>query len=149
MAATVVDPHVVAAAAQDRQVLGAIEALLNARGETVRLVSGGASVEVPPALIRLLAECVRSLGHDHAVVLLPQHGLLSLEEAADILNVPRVNASQVLAEAGVEVIDADGEGPVRAEQVLAYANRLAATRLAALSELVAIGQEIQPERADA
>jgi hypothetical protein len=142
--ATIVAPEVLAAAADDRAVLAALTNML-ARGEAVRLVSGAVSVELPASLVQLFAQCVEALALDRPALLLPPQTTLSLAEAADLLNVPRVNAHRLLSEAELPVIEGEGEPRIRADHLLAYRARRAGERRWALAELVAAGQELDPD----
>ncbi len=117
------------------------------RGGHVRLVSDDASIELPSAILKLLAQCVRSLEQNQAVTLLPPGRLLSLEEAADVLGVPRANAHRLLTQEELPVTRVDGEPRILADHLLTYYSRQATRRQQALAELVDIGQEIDPEPA--
>ncbi|MGH2353614.1 MAG: hypothetical protein ACRDI2_02370 [Chloroflexota bacterium] len=144
MVATVLDPDIMAADADDRETLATLDSLLE-RGEPVRLVSGDTSVELPASLVRLVAQCVRSLEQNQPVTLLPLHRMLLPEEAADLLNVPRVNLNRLLTQEGLPVTYVEGEPRIRADRLLAYREQRAQQRRQALNELIAVGQEIDPE----
>jgi excisionase family DNA binding protein len=142
MVAAILDPHVVAAATQDSAALATIEAVLT-RGGHVRLVSGGESVDVPPALLSFLAECLHSLEQDQPVTLVPPGRLLSAAEAADLLNVPRKQFPRLLESGALPAIDVDGEPRIRAADLLAYRRQYKAEQRQALAEIARLGQALE------
>src|SRR6266542_2486623 len=90
MASALLDLTTIAAAASEREALVQLNHVLQRpRDGAVVMVIDGEKVEVPPAVLQLLGECVRALVHNRAVTLLPRPRQLTTQEAADLLNVSR------------------------------------------------------------
>ena len=89
------------------------------------------------SLSELLMELLRVVGAGDAVTLVPVHQQLTTQQAADILNVSRPYLIKLLDEGVMDHHKVGRHRRIRAHDVFAYKQKMAAERAEALSELAA------------
>ena len=128
--------------AEDVKLAGRLaQAMAQADGATLRLVVGGAALELPPVLAALLSDILVQTAAGRPVALADVEGEMTAQEAADALNVPLPHLDGLIRDG---VLHARGEGAERRlprAQVLACAADWMEKRERALDELAAFNQE--------
>lgn len=102
----------------------------------------GASVELPPAVTRLVLDLLRSIGKGEAVALVPFGMELSTQEAADLLNVSRPFLVKLIESGEIPHHKVGTHRRIRAEDLFAFKRRRDSERDEALNRLARLGQEI-------
>jgi len=100
------------------------------------------SVNIPVSALRLLVDVLTELGEGNSVRLVPVHAELTTQETADLLNISRPTLIRLLDEGAIPVHRAGNRRKVRFSDLRAYQQKLKKDRLAALSELSALDQEL-------
>ena len=93
------------------------------------------------SLSELLLELLRVVGSGDAVTLVPVHQQLTTQQAADILNVSRPYLIKLLEEGVMDHHKVGRHRRIRAHDVFAYKQKMAAERADALSDLAAADSE--------
>lgn len=104
--------------------------------------SNGASVELPPAVTRLVLDLLLFVGKGEAVTLVPFGGELSTQEAADLLNVSRPFLVKLIESQEIPHHKVGTHRRIRAEDLFAFKRRRDSKRNEALNKLAQLGQEI-------
>ena len=104
--------------------------------------ANGASVELPPAVTRLMLDLLRSIGKGEAVALVPFGGELSTQEAADLLNVSRPFLVKLIEGGEIPHHKVGTHRRIRADDLFAFKRRRDSERDEALNRLARLGQEI-------
>lgn len=125
----------------------ALSAILETRADTQTLAistpKGGVhSVDIPVSALRLLVEVLTELGEGNSVRLVPVHAELTSQDAADLLNVSRPTLIRLLNEGAIPYHRTGNRRKVKFADLRAYQQQLEHDRLAALSELSALDQEL-------
>jgi excisionase family DNA binding protein len=131
-----------AAANQLRQILAAQVA--GAAGRKLKVVDEeGKSVELvlAPALSRLLLELLRHVERGDAVTLVPVSQMLTIRQAADILNVSRPFLIGLLERGDIGFETVGRHRRIKAEELLAYKRARDLRRDQALADLAALDGE--------
>ena len=89
------------------------------------------------SLSELLLELLRVVGSGDAVTLVPVHQQLTTQQAADILNVSRPYLIKLLEEGVMDHHKVGRHRRIRAHDVFAYKQKMAAERAEALSDMAA------------
>ena len=89
----------------------------------------------------LLLELLRVVGSGDAVTLVPVHQQLTTQQAAEILNVSRPYLIKLLEEGVMDHHKVGRHRRIRAHDVFAYEQKMAAERADALSDLAAADSE--------
>ncbi|HWE34926.1 MAG TPA: helix-turn-helix domain-containing protein [Isosphaeraceae bacterium] len=114
-------------------------------GIRVHVVEGdgaGEFLDLPGPAVRLLSEILAEMARGHAVALVSADSELTIQEAADYLNVSRPYLVGLL-ERGEIPSREDGERHrVVLRDLIAYKNRTDAAREEALDELARVSQEL-------
>lgn len=103
---------------------------------------GGAIVEIPPAISRLVLDLLQLVSKGEAVTLVPFGAELSTQQAADILNVSRPFLVKLIERKEIPHHKVGTHRRIRAEDLFAYKRRRDSERSEALAELARLGQEI-------
>lgn len=103
--------------------------------------SESASVELPPAIARLMLDLLECIGKGEAVTLVPFGAELSTQQAAEMLNVSRPLVVKLIETREIPHHKVGTHRRIRAEDLLAYKQRRDRTRNAALTRLARLGQE--------
>ena len=93
------------------------------------------------SLSELLLELLRVVGAGDAVTLVPVHQQLTTQQAADILNVSRPYLIKLLEEGVMDHHKVGRHRRIRAHDVFAYKQKMAAESADALSDLAAADSE--------
>ena len=104
--------------------------------------ANGASVELPPAVTRLVLDLLLSIGKGEAVALVPFGAELSTQEAADLLNVSRPFLVKLLESGEIPHHKVGTHRRIHAEDLFAFKRRRDSERNEALNKLARLGQEI-------
>ena len=111
--------------------------------ETVRAhfgQKGTASVELPVVAVRLLLDILEQMARGNAVTLMPVYAELTMQQAADLLNVSRTHLVQLLDEEKILHRKVGTHRRVRAEDVLAYRRETERARRKALDEMTELDE---------
>jgi excisionase family DNA binding protein len=113
-------------------------------GLALRIKHGtdGVSVELPPAVTRLVLDLLLFVSKGEAVTIVPFGAELSTQEAADLLNVSRPFLVKLIEHKEIPHHKVGTHRRVRAEDLFAYKRRRDSKRNDALNRLAELGQEI-------
>lgn len=100
-------------------------------------------ITLPVPAVRLLGAVLAELAKGHAITLTPHPVVLTIEEAADLLNVSRALLESLLDRGELPHHEVGSHRRVRFSDLMAYKRRHDAESEAALRELEAISQEIK------
>lgn len=101
-----------------------------------------ATVDLPPAISRLMLELLTLVGNGEGVTLVPFGAELSTQQAAAVLNVSRPFLVKLIDDKEIPHHKVGTHRRVRAEDLFAYKQRRDRTRNAALTRLARLKQEI-------
>ena len=99
-------------------------------------------LRIPVSAAHQLVEILDEMSRGNAVKLIPVHGELTTQEAADLLNISRPTLIRLLKEGKIEFHKVGTHRRVPFKSALAYKRRNDDERRAALAELVAYDQEL-------
>ncbi|MDY6797255.1 MAG: helix-turn-helix domain-containing protein [Pseudomonadota bacterium] len=124
-----------------------LSAALDTKGEAQEITltdhNGVAhKVSMPVSALRLMVELLTQLGEGNMVKLVPIHAELTTQEAADLLNVSRPTLIKLLDEGVLRHHRAGNRRKIQFADLQAYKEQLKKDRLAALSELSELDQEL-------
>ena len=114
------------------------------KGATMTLsVDGGEEVtSVPPVVARLVLDILGELARGHAVSISGIEAELSPEQAAALINIPRVAMVQLIGDGKIPFHQVGQEPRIKLEDALAFKADLYAQRETTLDELVAHDQAL-------
>jgi excisionase family DNA binding protein len=115
----------------------------NSLGEPVRvLIDGAKAMELPPIVARLLIEILERTAAGHPVTLVPNVGEVTIEQAAEVLNVSPPFVVGMLEKGTLpsRLVGDQRRLPIR--DVLAYKAENRAKRQETLREMAALDQEL-------
>ena len=126
------------------------EALLRLRpiaeaGCDVRVrVQGAADVVVPlpAAAVKIIMDVLAAMAEGKPISVIPTEAELTTQQAADMLNVSRPHLVKLLSEGQIPFGKVGTHRRVRVADLLAYKARSLAERRAAISEMVALSQDM-------
>jgi excisionase family DNA binding protein len=104
--------------------------------------SGGETVKLPAAAVRLLVRILEEMGRGNAVSIIPVHAEITTQQAADMLNISRPSLIQLLDDGKIAYRRVGTHRRVRFEALMKYKRQGDADRRAALAELAAYDQEL-------
>jgi excisionase family DNA binding protein len=134
----------VVASADERPALTALENVLadQAQGRLTLVHARGESIELPETVLHLLRQVVVGLADDQpvAVVTLPRE--LTIQRAADLLDVPATHVVHLLDQGEIAATAMGARRRIRFEDLMAYKARRDAERRAALDEMVRLSEEM-------
>ncbi|OLR91039.1 helix-turn-helix domain-containing protein [Actinokineospora bangkokensis] len=130
----VVDQHTIfPPTAPEPRLSSVLEAL---HGDQAALIGpGGERVELPAEVFGVLRDVVEALSQGMAITIAPRNTLLTTQEAADLLGVSRPTLVKLLESGAIPFALRGRHRRVKLADVIAYEERMLATRQAALSEL--------------
>lgn len=141
------EAELIAATSAERAGLAEVEhvlAELEAKNEcAIKLIGpNGQSIELPASASCLLREIVHHLAQGDAVGLLSIHEELTLQAAADLLNVPESYLDKLLEEGRIPYVESGTHVQIKRNDLLAFKERRDAERKNALSQLTQLSQEL-------
>ncbi len=135
------DPHQGALAKQAAQVAEVLEHA-EIEKEPARLVdSHGHTVELPAPLFEVLSSIADHLQRGHGVVVMPQHKLLTSNQAAEILHVSRPHLIKLLDEKAIPFEYVGTHRRIRFSDLISYQEVRNRAREDALAEMVRVGED--------
>lgn len=111
-------------------------------GIHVQVGDAGEGVAIPVAAAKALASILQEMGKGNAVALLPLHSELTMQQAADVLNVSHSFLSRLLDEGTIQFRGGGAHRRVLLRDVLEYKRQIDHRRLATLEDLAAQAQEL-------
>ena len=100
------------------------------------------TLELPPAVVRLLKQLLQEMGKGHAVTVVPIETEITTQQAADLLNVSQPYLIEMIDRGELSVHLVDNQRRLPLIEVLEYKKENLARRLEALREMTAIDQEL-------
>ncbi len=122
----------------------AVTALADVRGGNGVLAihrEDGEPVRLVPAIAALVLDLLDGVAAGHTVTLVPAGAMLSTQQASDILSVSRPHLSRLLTSGKIPFVSVGAHRRVMHADLMAYIDRHAAARHAALDDLARLGQE--------
>ena len=119
---------------------GEIVAALSAREAAPRLVVGGETVDLSPAMADVLARVARAMQQGLAVTVAPQGTRLTTQEAADMLGISRSTLVRMLDAGEIPFEKIRRHRRLHLADVLQFRKRQRRTASEALSDMVADAQ---------
>ena len=122
----------------------AITALAHARGGNGVLAihrEDGESVRLAPAIADLVIDLLGGVASGQTFTLVPAGGMLTTQQAADILGVSRPHLSKLLKAGTIPFVSVGSHRRVVHADLMAYIDHRDAARRAALDDLARLGQE--------
>jgi excisionase family DNA binding protein len=112
--------------------------------DTVRvsIADDADSVVVPMAAFRLFAQVLGRMARGEAVAVVPARADLTVEEAADLLNVSQPFVVKLLDDGRIPHHAVGGTRHIRFDDLTAYKRVVTAAQRRALAELAALDQEL-------
>ena len=101
----------------------------------------GERLELPAEVFDVLRDIVAAMAAGQAITIAPVHQRLTTQEAADLLGVSRPTVVKLLESGAIPFEQPGRHRRVRLVDVLAYRDRAAAERRAALNRMVEIADE--------
>lgn len=143
MVDVITDREPIAAGSDEKVQLDVVARLLTVDGdEAPALVSSiGAPVALPASLLRVLRRAVTALAHDDAVAVFPVQKLLTVDAAADLLNVSRPYLFRLLDRGDIPSTGSGDDRRIARADLLSYKQRRDTRRREALRELTQMSQE--------
>lgn len=129
-------------AEQQADVTALCRLLENGRGEGhFRLLApNGVGAAIPESMLWILARVAQVMASGDAVSVVPVNHQLTVQEAADILNVPSQYMMTLLDQSQVPFIDIEGEKRIHSKELLAYKDRRDQKRRVALDKMAELSQ---------
>lgn len=118
-----------------------IERLARTSGPVSLHFEGDESVALPKPALDLLKKILAEMAKGNAVELVPIHGELSTQQAADILNISRPYVIELLEKEAIPFRKVGSHRRVMLKDVMDYKHARDQKRLKALDELSALDQE--------
>jgi len=100
------------------------------------------TLDLPPAVARLLIDVLEEMGAGNAVTLVPIEAEITTQQAADLLNVSRPYLVGMIEKGILPARMVGNQRRLPLKDVLAYKTENRAKRLEALQEIAAIDQEL-------
>lgn len=100
------------------------------------------TLELPPAVAKLLVQILDEVGKGHAVTVVPSETELTTQQAADLLNVSRPFVVGMIEKGQLAARMVGNQRRLPLKDVLAYKKDNEARRSAALDELAKLDQEL-------
>jgi excisionase family DNA binding protein len=135
-------PHETAKAREAVSVLGRTTTKAGAVPISVKDDGKESTVELPPAVARMMLDLLAHIGRGEAVNLISSGSELTTQQAADILNVSRPFLVRLLDSGELPFHKVGTHRRMKASDVIEYRRRRAGKQKVALAELARLGQEI-------
>ncbi|WP_246849357.1 helix-turn-helix domain-containing protein [Rubellimicrobium arenae] len=98
-------------------------------GSVLLRTSNGTLVRLEPAIAELVVELLAQVADGNRVTLIPTGALLSVQQAADILGISRMQATRLLDDGDIPWVSVGRQRRVMQADVLAFKERRDAARL--------------------
>jgi len=120
-----------------------VQFIENGKGDThLQLVSAdGGTILIPDSIFWILERVARLMSSGDAVSVVPVPQQVTIQQAADILNVSEEYVHQLLHKKQLSSIQTDSGFEIRTEDILAYKKERDAKRMESLNELSRLSQE--------
>lgn len=109
----------------------------------------GEEMYLPESLYQVLRQVTPLLAQGKGVTLIPQEHYLTTQEAANLLNISRPYLYKLLDRGEIPFTQIGSHRRVKAEDVLSYRQKRDGDRQTALTELIAVSQELGFYQAEA
>jgi excisionase family DNA binding protein len=133
----------------DKTTLDKIEALLDKSLNEKKALhlpklvgSEGEEVALPETLTQALLSLVDYLGQGQAVSLIPLQNELTVQQAADLIDVPRSHIIKSLKKGEIPFREIGKQRKIKLEEVLTYQQKLRTNRRKLLTEITQLSQEL-------
>lgn len=113
-----------------------VELILRTKGSEPRIL------DVPEAVIEILEATLRELAEGNSVTLIPNHKLLTTQEAAELLNMSRPYLTSLLQEGKMPFVEIGTHKRVKASVVLKFKEQQAKDSEERMKELTALSQQM-------
>jgi excisionase family DNA binding protein len=144
MAAVAIDREPVAARDDELPLIARTDKLLRAPNTTTATLVGpqGDEVILAEPLLRVLRQAAHALAHDEAVMVVHVERQLTTNQAADILGTSRQYLVRLLKRGDIPCVLVGSHRRVDFGELMAYKQRRALRREAALDEIARVSQEL-------
>lgn len=113
-----------------------VELLLRSKGTEDRVLN------IPEAVVEILEATLKELAEGNSVTLIPNHKLLTTQEAAEILNVSRPHLTSLLQGGKIPYVEIGTHKRVKASDLLRYKDYQARESEERMKELAALSQQL-------
>ena len=139
---TIHDDEPIAATEDERPALNKIENILKNVHSIPKLVSpDGEKIELPRAVLDALQQVVNELAHERAVAIVPVNKELTMQEAADLLNVSRPYLIKLLEQGELPFFKVGSHRRIRLDDLMEYRKRHHEAQKHAINEIAQLSQE--------
>lgn len=111
------------------------------RGHLQLVTADGNRVPIPASIFGILEQVVQVMANGDAIRVVPMRPELTLQQAADLLNVPSHYLTQLLEEGDIPSVYSGTEYRIRIEDILAYKSVRDKERADSLDELTKLSQQ--------
>lgn len=138
------DMEPVAAPLEQQADVTALHHLLEQESATNHLqlvTASGRTVSIPESVFWILERVTQVMANGDAVTVVPVNQALTVQQAANILNVSSQYLAQLLMDDQIPVVQTEAGHRIRIEELLKYKNRRDQARAEALDELADLSQQ--------
>ncbi|MBD3885952.1 helix-turn-helix domain-containing protein [Phormidium tenue FACHB-886] len=137
-----IDATTIVPESKDAQTIKQLENLLDGQASQAKLVgTNGEEIPLPEAVYEILCNIVRVLSAGQSLHLIPEHGELTTQEAADYLNMSRPSLIKLLKGGKIPFSKVGAHRRIRFQDLVAYRQQQEADRRSTLREFTGFLQE--------
>lgn len=135
-------PESVLISERETEAIKKLQQLLSLESAQVKLVtSNGEEILIPESVYSLLGQVVRAMASGKAVSIVTHNRELTVQQAADILNVSRSFLVKLLDEGAIPFIEIDSQRRILFQDLMIYKEKRKVQRRKLLDELIEMTEE--------